>query len=108
VPGAFPPGVARQVAGDAAGHDDEGAIADRLGGFEDVRRKECGTASGGEFPEHAPHHHPRFGVEAVQRLVEEEEPRPAEERGGHRRLAAHPVRALDQERVGLVGQAERR
>ena len=50
---------------------------------------------GGELPERLAHRDDPGRVEAVRRLVEEEEPRVAEERGGDPEPLLHP------ERVGL-------
>ena len=62
------------------------------------------TPRGGQAAQEVGHHAAGHGVDAVQRLVEEEHRRPVDERAGEGQLLAHALRVVDDQLAALVGE----
>ena len=87
----------------AAG-DDADAVGHALGDFEDVRGHDHGAAGGDALAQHVLDLPRRAGVEAGERLVENDELRVVHQRAGERHLLPH---ALGEAFAALVGVRRR-
>src|SRR5579884_2082231 len=96
----------RPLVGDAAAADDGDAVAELLHLGEQVARENDRDPLAGEpLDERAHVAHPRR-VEAGRRLVQQEQPRRAQERGGDAEALPHPVRVAADAIVGAVGEVD--
>ena len=74
--------------------------------LEVLRRQEQGVVLAHLAADHVPHAEPAAGVEPRRRLVEEEEPRPPDERGGEVESPPHPARIRLRDAVARVLEVE--
>ena len=99
------PEVAR--CGEAAGIHDQHGLGEPLDLLEDVRREQDRPTLGGHPPEQLHHVQPLAGIHAVERLVEQQDPRLVDERRGELDPLAHALRIGPDLAIGRVGQLDR-
>jgi len=87
--------------------DHTDVIAQALDEIHHVTRQHDGAAAGTEAVEHRPHRAGRQGVDALERLVEQQEPRSVQHRRRERGLLAHAVAVAGDLAVGVVGELQR-
>ncbi len=98
--------VERALGHDAPAVDHRHLVAQPLHHVEHVRGEEEGHAARGQAPQEVAHHAAGDGVDAVERLVEEEHLRAVDEGAGEGQLLAHALRVVHHELAALVGQGE--
>ncbi len=86
--------------------DDRHRVAGALDLVEQVRRQDDGTAFVGQAGDHGPHLVHPGRVEAVHRLVEDEQLGVTEQAGGHAQALAHAHRVRGDLVPGAAGQAD--
>ena len=83
--------VERALRDQPAAGDDADAVGHALGDFEDVRGHDHGAAGRDPLAQHVLDLPRRAGVEAGQRLVEDDQPRVVDQRAGERHLLPHAL-----------------
>ena len=91
---------------DPAVVDDGDLVGELVGLLEVLRRQEERRSLAHLGADHVPHAEPAARVEAGRGLVEEEEPRPADQRGGEVEAAAHAAGVRLRDAVGGVLEVE--
>ena len=105
------PGQRLQLVGRAGGDrpavvDDDDVVGELVGLLEVLRGQQHVGAAADEGADGVPQLDPAARVEAGRRLVEEQQPRGADEAGPEVEAAAHPARVVAHQAVAVVGQAE--
>ena len=96
----------RALVGDPARADDRDAVAELLDLGEQVARQQNGDALAGEVADEPAHVAHPGRVEPGRRLVEQQQARPAQKRGGDAEPLAHPVRVAADPVAGAVGELD--
>ena len=108
----LPPGTSRLSSAGVPCGDDAAAVEQRdparepVGLLEVLRRQEDRDAVGDEVADDVPHHPPAARVEAGRRLVEEDDPRVADERHREVEPSAHAARVGHRGLRGRVDEVE--
>ena len=96
----------RALVDDAAGADDRDAVAQLLDLGHQVAGEQHGDALVGEPPDQRAHVAHAGRVEAGRRLVEQQQPRVAQQRAGDAEPLAHAVRVAADPVLGAVGEVD--
>ena len=96
----------RPLGDHAAVVDDRDAVGETVGLLEVLGREQHRRAAVDERLDRVPERDPAAEVEPRRRLVEEQDRRPRDERGGEVEAAAHPARVGADEAAACIGEPE--